>query len=227
MPRKNYSIEFKRMILDAYEHKGFSLRGIYQKYGVHHTTLMDWKKAVAKYGWEGLKKTSSKKKVYTKKVKLAAISDYLSEHYSLKDVIEKYDISSTSVLRKWIKAYNGHREILGQSEGRENAMTKGRKTTWQERIEIVQAALDNEKDYQKTAVIHQVSYQQVYQWVRKYENGGWDALQDQRGRSKTKEELTPEQKMKLEMRRIEKENERLRAENAFLKKLEEIERGRF
>lgn len=32
--------------------------------------------------------------------------------------------------------------------------------------------------------------------------------------------------MKLEMRRIEKENERLRAENAFLKKLEKIEGGK-
>lgn len=52
------------------------------------------------------------------------------------------------------------------------------------------------------------------------------ALQDRRGRSKREEDLTPEEKMKLEMRRIEKENERLRAENAFLKKLEEIERRR-
>ncbi|MBM7602029.1 hypothetical protein JOC34_004475, partial [Virgibacillus halotolerans] len=33
-----------------------------------------------------------------------------------------------------------------------------------------------------------------------------------------------EEKMWLEIQRIEKENERLRAENAFLKKLEEIER---
>ncbi|WP_090238246.1 helix-turn-helix domain-containing protein [Lentibacillus halodurans] len=82
-------------------------------------------------------------------MKLAAISDYLSKHYSLKDVIEKYGISSTSVLRKWIRDYNGHKEIQG-SGGRRNAMTKGRKTTWQEHIEIVQAALDNEKDYQKT-----------------------------------------------------------------------------
>ena len=98
-------------------------------------------------------------------------------------------------------------------------MTKGRKTTWEERIEIVQDALTNEKNYQETAENHQVSYQQVYQWVRKYEAGGWDALKDGRGRSKSEEELTSEEKMKLEILRIEKENERLRAENAFLKKV--------
>ena len=71
-----------------------------------------------------------------------------------------------------------------------------------------------------------MSYEQLYQWVRKYEGDGWDALSDRRGRGKSVEELTLEEKMKLEMRRIEKENERLRAENAFLKKLEEIERRR-
>lgn len=62
--------------------------------------------------------------------------------------------------------------------------------------------------------------------MRKFEADGWDALKDRRGLSKSEEELSPEEKMKLEMRRIEKENEQLRAENAFLKKLEEIERRR-
>ena len=35
-----------------------------------------------------------------------------------------------------------------------------------------------------------------------------------------------EEKLQLEIKRIERENERLRAENLFLKKLEEIERRR-
>jgi transposase len=41
-----------------------------------------------------------------------------------------------------------------------------------------------------------------------------------------KQELSPEEKIKLEMKKLERENERLRAENAFLKKLEGIERRR-
>lgn len=61
--------------------------------------------------------------------------------------------------------------------------------------------------------------------MHKYEVGGWGALKDRRGRSKKEEKLTPEEKLKLEMRRIQKENERLRAENAFLKKLEESKGG--
>ncbi|WP_339228426.1 helix-turn-helix domain-containing protein [Oceanobacillus sp. FSL K6-2867] len=54
-------------------------------------------------------------------------------------------------------------------------MTKGRKTNWKERIKIVQDTLANDKNYQQTAEIRKVSYQQVYQWVRKYEANGWDA----------------------------------------------------
>ncbi|PKG21520.1 hypothetical protein, partial [Niallia nealsonii] len=58
------------------------------------------------------------------------------------------------------------------------------------------------------------------------EDGGDEALKDQRGRKKEEVELTLEEKVRLEMKRLERENERLRAENLFLKKLEEIERRR-
>ena len=64
-----------------------------------------------------------------------------------------------------------------------------------------------------------VSYQQVYGWVKKYETGGQDALKDGRGRTKPPEELTEADQHKLAMKKMEYENERLRAENAFLKKL--------
>ncbi|MED0717550.1 helix-turn-helix domain-containing protein [Aeribacillus composti] len=70
-------------------------------------------------------------------------------------------------------------------------MTKGRKTTWNERIQIVLDCLGNGKDYKKTAETYEVSYQQVYQWVKKYENGKEEALKDKRGRKKEEAELSP------------------------------------
>ncbi|XOS90574.1 helix-turn-helix domain-containing protein [Brevibacillus laterosporus] len=105
-------------------------------------------------------------------------------------------------------------------------MTKGRATTWQERIDIVQYCLAHNYDYQKTVSQYQVSYQQVYQWVKKYENGGQDALQDGRGRKKPEEEVTEADRHKLAMKKLEYENEHLRAEVAFLKKLQEFQRRR-
>ncbi|MCY1691530.1 hypothetical protein OVA29_13220 [Exiguobacterium sp. SL14] len=53
---------------------------------------------------------------------------------------------------------------------------------------------------------------------------GIDALMDRRGRQKPVAELTDTERFALELKRLEKENERLRMENDFLKKLEEIER---
>ncbi|WFA19040.1 helix-turn-helix domain-containing protein [Paenibacillus mucilaginosus] len=94
------------------------------------------------------------------------------------------------------------------------------------RIDIVHYCLAHQHDYHKTAGQFQVSYQQVYQWVKKFEAGGADALKDGRGRKKAPEEMTEADRQKLEMKKMEYEMERLRAENAFLKKLREIQRRR-
>ena len=106
-------------------------------------------------------------------------------------------------------------------------MTKRKNVSLEERIKIAKDCLAHGKDYARSMEIHQVSYQQVYQWVKKYQEGGEEALKDTRGKRKTEEELTPEEKIQRENKRLEQENERLRAENAFLKKLEEIKRRRF
>ncbi len=63
----------------------------------------------------------------------------------------------------------------------------------------------------------------MYQRTKKFETNGEEGLG---GCTKDEVELTIEEKLKLEIQRIERENERLRAENLFLKKLEEIERRR-
>ncbi|GEM_PF-2267527 len=60
--------------------------------------------------------------------------------------------------------------------------------------------------------------------TNRYEEKGELGLQDHRGRTKPEEELSTEDKLRLEVQRMERENDRLRAENLFLKKLEEIER---
>jgi transposase len=86
--------------------------------------------------------------------------------------------------------------------------------------------LQNGKNYYQSSEHFNVSYQQAYQWVKKFEKKGEDGLKDKRGRTKAELELTPHEKSQRDMKRFERENERLRAENAFLKKLEELERRR-
>jgi transposase len=226
MSNKFYSSEFKYEIIMAFKSENYAHQELCSRYQINKTTLYRWVEKFEKEGTDGLKDSKTWKS-YSKELKEAAVKDYLSGEYSLRQIVRKYEISSISVLERWIKHYNGHREFKDTGKGKVKSMTKGRKTTWEERIQIAIDCLENGKDYQKTADMYEVSYQQVYQWVRKYETDGAEALRDNRGRTKEEAELTPEEKMKWEMKKLERENERLRAENAFLKKLEEIERRRY
>ncbi|WP_100013355.1 helix-turn-helix domain-containing protein [Lentibacillus sediminis] len=225
MSKRAFTPEYKMEVLKVWEESTYSLAEIMKRYKVFESTIREWKYKFDNYGTEGLKESTTWK-AYSRELKHSAISDYLSGNYSLREVARKYEISNESVLRGWINKYNSHREIKDTSKGRTSSMTKGRKTAWDERIQIVLDCLGNGKDYQKTAETHGVSYQQVYQWVKKYEMDGEEALKDKRGRTKMEAELTPEEKVNLQMKKLESENERLRAENLFLKKLEEIERRR-
>ncbi len=225
MARMKYSKAEKLAILALYKDGHHSIADITAKFSVDPGTIRDWKRRYEVNGEDGLEEALSWKR-YSKELKLAAVNDYLSGHDSLNKIIQKYNISSTAVLRKWIKKYNSHRELNDTSKGMTNSMTSRRKTTLEERIQIVNYCIQHQKNYQLTAESYEVSYQQVYQWVKKFEANGEEALQDKRGRKKEEYELTAEEKFKLEMKRLERENERLRAENAFLKKLEELERRR-
>lgn len=195
-----------------------------RKYNINISTLEKWRRKYDQYGIQGLEIRTSNNS-YSAELKLQAVQDYLSGQYSHNQIIKKYKIASTTQLIDWLHKYNGHSSLSSYNEG-VRTMTKGRTTTWQERIDIVLYCLSNNRDYQKTASQYQVSYQQVYQWVKKYEDGGQDALQDGRGRKKAEEALTDADQQKLAMKKLEYENERLRAENAFLKKLRELQRGR-
>ncbi|MFE8700764.1 IS3 family transposase [Cytobacillus sp. FJAT-54145] len=217
MSKRSYSAEEKIKILKALD-EHYSAYKLESKYNVHHSTILDWKHKYDKYGLEGLNESSTWK-MYSKDLKLAAIKDYLSGKYSIREVARLYEISSTSVLRGWVKKYNSHRDLKDTSKGRTSSMTKGRKTTWEERIQIVMDCLENGKDYQEAANTYNVSYQQVYQWVKKYDDGGDEALKDKRGNKKEEAKLTPEEKIELQMKKLERENERLRAENLLLKKV--------
>lgn len=101
---------------------------------------------------------------------------------------------------------------------------KGRKTTYAERLEIVQYCLDHDNSYQKAAERYQVSYQQVNSWVRKYNEGGEKALLDRRGKAKEEAELTEVDRLKIEVRKLQKANYSLELGNKFLKKLKELEK---
>jgi len=223
--RTKYTAEEKYEILEDYENGTGMLHEIVSKYNITASTLRKWKCNYSKNGIDGLRESKTWKR-YSKEIKELAVKDYISRQFSQSEIAKKYEISNTSVLQKWINKYNDHRELKATTKGMSQSMINGRVTSWKERIEIALYCIAQNNDYQHACEVYNVSYQQVYLWVKKYKSGEENALKDRRGRKKPEEELTIEDKTKLSIKKLHVENERLRAENAFLKKLEELERGR-
>lgn len=223
--RSRYSAQEKYEIMMFRQNGAMSEQEVLTRYGVHGRTIQDWRYHYERYGLDGLCESKTQKK-YSQELKLEIAQEVLSGQLSQRAAAKKYEIPQPRTIGSWIKAYTESGEVKSTPRGSVYTMTKGRSTTWRERIDIVLYCLAHNRDYKQTADVHKVSYQQIYQWIQKYDSGGEDALKDNRGRTKSLDELTPEEKMKLEYRKLQAENERLRAENAFLKKLEELERRR-
>lgn len=186
-------------------------------------TLSSWIKKYELDGYDGLIESKTWK-YYSEELKRSAVQSVLSGHCSWNKAREIYNISSNSVLKKWIDKYTGNNKIKSTSKGNNNVMTTpGRKTTFKERIEIVQFTLAHGKDYLKAIEKYQISYQQIYSWVKKYEVSGPEALQDKRGRIKLIEELTEVEKLNLRIKELEAKNQQLEMEVTVQKKLKEIQ----
>jgi len=164
MPKKSFSLDIKILALQSVEEGRYTIQEICTMFSVNKTTLNGWR-ALYRFGGVEALIRPKKNKAYPKELKQSAVEDYLSGDYSLFDILVKYGISSLSVFKNWLKIYTGHRELKDSGKGMSQTMTKGRKTTVEERIGIATACLANGKNYQETAAQYGVSYQQVYQYV--------------------------------------------------------------
>ena len=104
-------------------------------------------------------------------------------------------------------------------------MKESRPTTLEERIQIAKECIANGGNYGETALKYKVSYQQVYQWTKKYKEMCAAGLEDRRGKSKKQQiPRTELEKAQIEIERLKHELYMTRMERDVLKKLDEIER---
>lgn len=173
-----------------------------------------------------MRRRSHKNKVYSAELKLQAVQDYLAGKGSQREICRKYDVPAHRMLQEWIICYNGHKDFKERSGTRGDIyMTKGRKTTQEERAQIVAFCIEHSKDYALTVETYQVSYQQIYSWVRKYEASGVDGLVDRRGKAKPEDELTEAERLRQENRMLQAKLKDREMEIALLKKLRGLRGG--
>ena len=163
-------------------------------------------------------------KRYSLTTKLAAVNDYLDGKGSQQEIAARYGLRSKQPLQNWLREYNTHGEIKSRGSGGGSYMRKARQTTPEERIEIVQDCLANDKNYGAAALKYNCSYQQVRNWVLRYEKMGSAGLEDRRGRrAGTQPARTPEEELRDKITELERKNRDLQMENDLLKKVRELE----
>ena len=219
------SPELKVQAVREYLDGGVSQKIICERYGVPRSAFQKW---LTKYKTSGSCAFfyPGRYPVYSEDFRRTVAEDYLNNKESLHALAIKYKIPNPETIRRWSLRYNGHEVPRTAPQERISSMTKGRKTTFEERMEIVQYTIAHNHNYKETAEKFQISYHQARSYVKKYEENGPQGLVDNRGRNKTESEMTELEKLRAENKFLRAQNERAQMEISFLKKLEEIERRR-
>ena len=163
-------------------------------------------------------------RVYSMELKLKAIAAYKNGEGSFRSIASKYGLRSETQLKKWIEVYNSGKGFRHNMSGG-SRMKEARPTTVEERIQIAKDCIANGGNYGETALKFNVSYQQVYQWVKKYKEKGNAGLEDRRGkRLKDQTPRTREEELEIEIAKLKHELYMTKMERDVLKKLDEIMR---
>ena len=190
---------------------------------VDESSVRAW---IARYEAEGSLgfAKAEKNRVYSEEMKRQAVIEYLAGNESLRKICKKYKIRDSRQLRSWIKVYNSGRDFKKMSGG--SRMKNTRKTTQEERIQIAKECIENGNNYGEIAIKYQVSYQNVYTWVKKYRELGEAGLEDRRGqRTAQQEPRTEAEELRVRIAQLEHELYITQVERDLLKKGDREERG--
>lgn len=222
MGRSKYTKDEKISICKRYQN-GESPVLLALEVGVSPNRISIWNNKYISLGDSAFNETFGNT-TYSKEFKLVIIQEYLAGKGSLAYLANKYHISSDEALRRWILKYNRHEKIKDYNPNRSVYKMKSRKLNYEEKLEIVKYCIANNLNYRKGAAKYNISYSQIYNWVKKYKLEGKNGLKDNRGHKKPLSALTDEEKLKREVELLKSRNEYLEMENEVLKKAEELER---
>ena len=149
---------------------------------------------------------------FTLEHKLEAVNGYLQGIKSYTTLAQEFD-TSTSVIMNWVKQYELHGiEAFNKSYTSYSVEYK---------LDVLTYMNDNGTSPNETAVIFNIpDPSTIRKWRRVYEKEGIDGLQSRKkGRPSMKKETNKSIPPKGSVEELQEEIDRLRMENAYLKKL--------
>ena len=212
--------------VDYLDGKG-SYTSIAKSLGVSVMTLQEWISTFTYHGALAFE-TSDRNRAYSKHFKISLAKLFLSGECSTIELSGKYKISH-GMVKRWIRQYNKGIELKDYDPKGEVYTMKSRKTTYEERLEIVKWVIANNLNYKDAAEKYGIKYASIYQWVQKYLADDEASLEYRKrgpkGSSKINEsELDDIGKLKMELERERSRREQAEFRLELLKKKEEFER---
>lgn len=193
------------------------------KYGV--SVISEWVRSYRVNGHSIFDHKSTNNK-YSKEFKEMVVQEYL-QGYGSTHLAAKYGIPKHSTVLKWVNKYNSHRELKDYIPKPEVYMADTLKVSKEKKIEIIKYCIDHDHDYKGTAELYGGNYAQIYNWVKKYESNGEDALEDRRGKRKSEEQLTDLERAQRRVAELERINRRQEMELELLKKRRSLRKDLF
>ena len=176
MAKSPHTPEWKITVIKKYLSGEGSYERLAVAYGIGSKTLKEWVHRYQEHGASAFYRTAGNAH-YSKEFKTMCVESVLKGEGSVDDIVAKNNISSRSVLNTWITLYNANMELKDYEPKREVYMAEaGRKTTLEERKEIVEYCIAHGNDYKGAASQFEVSYSQVYSWVKKCRESGEEGL---------------------------------------------------
>ncbi len=191
--------------------------------GLHHSTVREWALRYEAQG-ELAFLDAGNNNVYTEGLKKQAVQSYLNGEGSYNLVAARFGLRSSIQLRQWVKMYNNGEDFSHKMSGGSH-MKASRETTLEERGRIAKECLANGRNYGEIAIKYNVSYQQVYSWVKRYTELGEAGLEDRRGKRKVSQDPRNEvEKLQIELEQLKHKLYMTEMERDLLKKVGELER---
>lgn len=142
MPRTRFTATEKLDILLGLAKTNLTQSAYFKSYGIARDTFIRWQRLYTQGGLDGLRESNSWTR-YNSELKQQAVIAYLNKEGSLIDIQNRFG------LRDWVKKfqYNGTNNSLTATPSRKQVGIMSRKTTFEERIEIVEYVTVSEHSY--------------------------------------------------------------------------------
>lgn len=160
----------KEFLVLKFKELNISLSNFSIVYTVEKNAIIRWS---IKYelGGKGALFKITNRTIYSAHTLINSVTDYLSVKFSMLDIVKKYNLSSDSILRNWLKWYNTPKWNIkiGEFMAREK-ISKAFK------LNLVLQTLQQKLSVKKVVNTNSISEGQLRDWIKRYKASGEGAL---------------------------------------------------